>query len=103
MIAVFLKAHVRPGKKAELIEFLKWDGQVARDEEPGTLRFDVYEDDQDENVVYIYEAYVDEAAFEVHKANPPFQKFANGLREECIASMEPIVRGWSVPVWPPAE
>ena len=103
MIAALFKVKVRPGKKAELIEFLKWDGQVARDEEPGTLRFDVFEDPGDESIVYFYEAYVDGAALDAHKANPPFQKFAGGLRDECIESVESLLTGWLEAVWPLAE
>lgn len=34
------------------------------------LRFDVFEDASNENVLYCYEAYVDEAGFEKHKAYP---------------------------------
>lgn len=101
MIAAFFKVNVRPGKKDELIEFLKWDGTVARNEEPGTLRFDVFQDPDNENVLFLYEAYSDDAAFEAHKANPPFQKFANGLRDDCIESFEPVINGWTEAIWPP--
>ena len=103
MIATLVKARVRPGKKPELLEFLKWDGQVARDEEPGTLRFDVFEDARDENVVYWYEAYVDKAAFDAHRENPPFREFVGRVRDECIEFMEPVIEPWSVAAWPSAE
>ena len=91
MIAQFIKANVRPGKKEKLIEFLKWDCQVARDEEPATLRFDVFEIEGDDSVVYFYEAYVDDAGFETHKQGEPFKQFVGGLVDECIESMEPAM------------
>ena len=72
MIAAFFKANVRPGKKEKLLEFLKWDCQVARDDEPATLRFDVFEDAENDSVVYLYEAYVDMAGFEAHNQGEPF-------------------------------
>ena len=67
MTAAFMKLNVRPGKKEKLLEFLKWDGQVARYEEPATLRFDVFEDPNDNSGVYLYETYVDMAGLEAHK------------------------------------
>lgn len=101
MIAAFFKVNVRPGKKEELVEFFKWDGTVAGDEEPGTLRFDVFQDPENENTLFLYEAYVDDAALEAHKANAPFQKFINGLRDDCIESFEPVIPGWTEAIWPP--
>jgi quinol monooxygenase YgiN len=68
---------------------------VARDEEPGTLRFDVYEDDEDDRVIYLYEAYVDEPAFKTHQANPPFQQWSGGLKDECIESAELPLKMWT--------
>jgi autoinducer 2-degrading protein len=103
MIAAFLKANVRPGKKEKLLEFLKWDCQVARDEEPATLRFDVFEDPNDDSIVYFYEAYVDMDGFEAHKQGEPFKTFIGGLKDECIESLEAIVPGWTEAVCTTAE
>ena len=103
MIAALIKAHIRPGKKEKLLDYLKWECQVARDEEPHVLRFDVFEDANDENVIYYYEAYVDEAGFEKHKTYPPFQKWTNGLKDECIKSTEILLNGPSTPVCTTAE
>ena len=103
MIAAFIKANVRPGKKAKLIEFLKWDCQVARDEEPATLRFDVFEDDDDDSVIYFFEAYIDDAGFDAHRQGEPFKLFDGGLRDECIESLEPAMPGWSTAICTTAE
>lgn len=59
--ALTLVAH--EGRKAELLAFLRWDAEVARSREPGTLRFDVWEVPGEPNAVYLYEAFVDQAAF----------------------------------------
>ena len=48
---VKLVAH--PGRKPELIEFLRWDADVARSDEPGTLRFDVWEVENERDAVYL--------------------------------------------------
>ena len=102
MLAAFYKLHTKPGAKAKLIEFLKWDGEVARDTEPGTLRFDFFEDPEDEGAIYLYEAYRDEAALEAHKVNPPFQQYFSTVREECVDSVKFYLR--LVPaIWSPED
>lgn len=103
MIAAFIKTNVRPGKKQDLLEYFKWESQVARDEEPGVLRFDVFEDPDDDTVLYYYEAYIDETAYELHKTLPPFQKWTNGLKEECVESNEPFFRPGLSPIFTTAE
>ena len=88
MIASFAKVTLHPGKKQKMIEFLKWDVEVSRNE-PATLRFDIFEDPADENVIYWYEAYVNDAGFETHKQGEPVKKLLDGgLFEECIVSVE---------------
>ena len=37
MYGVFWHAVIKPGKKQELLDFLKWDLDVAREMEPGTI------------------------------------------------------------------
>jgi len=72
---------VKPGMRAEFLEFLRWDARVAKDTEPGTLRFDVWETELEPGVVYVYEAYKNAAAFEDHQKNEPFKKFDEILRD----------------------
>ncbi len=91
MITMLLRAHIKPGKRDELIDFLKWDQRVARDSEPGTLRFDFYDDPDGEDALYLYESYRDEEAFEQHKANEPFEKFMDQIRPECIGSIDVLL------------
>ena len=61
--------------RSELLDYLRWNAKAARDLEPGTLRFDVWEVEQEPDVVYLYEAFRDMPAFEAHKANEPYQKW----------------------------
>ena len=103
MIAALVKLTVRPGKKQKLIENFKWECQVARDEEPHVLRFDVFEDSRDESVVYYYEAFTDEAGFEAHMTYPPSLAWAGGLKDECVETTQLIIPGPSTPVCTTAE
>lgn len=43
--------------------------------EPGCCRFEVLTDESDPTVFFLYETYVDAAAFEVHKATPHFADY----------------------------
>ena len=91
MYGAFWHAVVNPGKKQALLEFLDWDVQVAKETEPGTVSFDVYQDPENPDGVYVYESYRDEPAFAEHRTHEPFQKFfPGGLRAELVAELKII-------------
>ena len=71
MIAHLIKMTAHAGKKAELVDFLRWDADVAAANEPGTLRFDVYDVPDEPDAVYLYEAYANDEAFVAHCEGPP--------------------------------
>lgn len=48
----------------------------SREEEPGCRQFDVCVDPQRQGIVFLYELYVDRAAFDGHLASSHYQKFA---------------------------
>ena len=79
---------VRAGKRDEFLELLRWDAQVAKDSEPGTLRLDVWEVAGEPGVIYVYEVYTDPGAFEDHTRNPPVKRFAE--------IMNSLVEGWTM-------
>jgi quinol monooxygenase YgiN len=56
MYGALVKFVVKPGMRSEFLEFLRWDAKVAKDTEPGTLRFDVWTSPEPD-VVYVYETY----------------------------------------------
>jgi autoinducer 2-degrading protein len=85
MYGALIKFVVKTGMRSEFVEYLRWDAQVARDHEPGTLRFDAWQPEAEPDVVYVYEAYKDAEAFEDHQKNAPFKKFgevADSMIEE---------------------
>lgn len=79
---------VKTGKRDEFLELLRWDAQVAKDREPGTLRLDVWEVEGESDVVYVYEVYKDASAFEVHTKNEPVQRFSE--------IMNSLIEGWTM-------
>ncbi len=80
------------GKRDELVEFLQWDADVAASDEPGTLRFDVYDVPDRPDAVYLYEAYANEESFAVHREAPPFKRFVDHIIPNVIASMDVLLR-----------
>ena len=98
MIGLLLWVKAKAGKKEELVEFFQWDGQVAKETEPGTLRFEFYDDPNDVDAVYLYEAYQDEDAFDVHKSHEPFQKWIAEVRPNLAEDLN-IIKGMGQCRW----
>lgn len=88
MYGGMIKLVARAGRTTELLEFLRWDAEVARAQEPGTLRFDVWQVPDEPDALYLYEAFVDEAAFEAHQKSEPFKKFVAEIVPNVI---EPVI------------
>ena len=63
MYGILFRVEANPGKFQELVDFMTWDAEVCQDEEPGTLRFEFYQDPENENALYVYEAYQDLESF----------------------------------------
>ena len=54
MYGMLTRIVVKPGKRSELLEYLRWDAEVAKTREPGTWRFDAWETEREPGVVYLY-------------------------------------------------
>jgi (4S)-4-hydroxy-5-phosphonooxypentane-2,3-dione isomerase len=93
MFGILFKVKVKPEKRQAFIDFIKWDIQVAKEREPGTLRFDLYQDPADENAFFVYEAYRDRKAFEEHQKNLPYQQWELQIRPEVVADFKPLFDG----------
>ena len=75
----------------ELLEFLKWDADVSRRQEPGALRLDFWQDPDDENSIILYEGYVNKGAFEEHQRGKPFTQFVNEIVPNLLDSVTFLV------------
>lgn len=63
------KFVLEPGKRDEALKILRpMFDQVEK--EPGALLYLMHVDPSDENVIWFYERYVDDAAFEFHSSTP---------------------------------
>ena len=101
MYGILFRAEAHHGKRQALFEFLKWNGQVARDHEPDALRFEVYADPVDDDAFIVYEAYRDAAGFEAHKIGAPYQLWSTGLRDELVSKVTILLHGETA--WSPED
>ena len=72
MIAIWVKVRVKPAERKRFLTAIEADALGSENDEPGCMRFNVLQDEKDENVYYFYEAYKDQAALEAHRAAPHY-------------------------------
>ena len=75
MHVVIAPIQIKAGYKDQFIKELIEDARGSVNEEPGCLRFDVIQDANDPNRIWLYGVYRDEAAFQTHTQAPHFIKF----------------------------
>jgi len=72
MLALWVKVRVKPDARDRFLQAIEVDAIGSERDEPGCMRFNVLQDQQDPNVYYFYEVYRDEAALEAHRAAPHY-------------------------------
>jgi autoinducer 2-degrading protein len=72
MLAIWVKVRVKPELRRRFLEAIEVDAVGSERDEPGCLRFNVLQDERDENVYYFYEVYTSQAALEAHRATPHY-------------------------------
>ena len=60
------------------------DAETSLADEPGTLRFDVLQDEHNLDRFYLDEVYESEMAFKEHCSNEPFQRFFAEIGEYAV-------------------
>ena len=85
-VAVVAKITALPGKRDEVVDVLR-DVVAATDNEPGTLVYAMNVDKGDDDVIWFYELYTDDAAFGAHGGDA--MKAAGGkLRDKAAGRPE---------------
>ena len=54
MIAKWVKVRVKPDMRQKFLDAIEVDALGSEQDEPGCVRFNVLQDDGDENVYYFY-------------------------------------------------
>ena len=82
------------------IDSITADGIGSTHEEPGCLRFDVYQNVNDPTELYLYEVYANPDAFEYHKGTPHIKTWVDTVKDMYDTSRDGGARvGRNV--WPP--
>ena len=99
MLALIVRIAVKP---EHLSEFLAATLENARGAhtEPGNLRFDVLQQEDDPNIIHLYEIYKDAAAIEAHRQTPHFKKWQAAVEPW---QAQPRTRARVIPVFPASE
>ena len=101
MYVIVAPIQIKEGYKDRFIEEIIGDASGSVNDEPGCLRFDVIQDAEDPNRVWLYEVYIDEDAFHAHTQTPHFIKWRDATvdwREDT--DLQGAGRG-ATNIWPP--
>jgi (4S)-4-hydroxy-5-phosphonooxypentane-2,3-dione isomerase len=88
MYGVIVTINIKPGFKERFMPSMLEDAQGSVNNEPGCLRFDVFQDSEDPNRIYLMEEYVDEAAFETQTRQPHFVKWQETTKDWFAGPIE---------------
>jgi (4S)-4-hydroxy-5-phosphonooxypentane-2,3-dione isomerase len=72
MLAMWVKVRIKPEERTRFLQAIEADALGSERDEPGCVRFNVLQDERDENVYYFFEVYRDQAALEAHRAMPHY-------------------------------
>lgn len=75
MYALFVSIQIQPEHRDEFLASMLDDARGSVNDEPGCYRFDVLQDPNDPNKIYLYEIYRDRAAFDAHLQAPHFTRW----------------------------
>ena len=75
MLALWVKVRIKPEERERFLMAIEADALGSERDEAGCLRFNVLQDQQDQNIYYFFEVYRDEAALEAHRAAPHYAEW----------------------------
>jgi (4S)-4-hydroxy-5-phosphonooxypentane-2,3-dione isomerase len=97
MHVLFVSVKVKPEMREKFLEAIEDDSICSVRDEPGCVRFDVLQDQEDPDKYYFYEVYHDEAAFKAHTQTPHLARW-RAASEICLA--EPSSQVLATTVFP---
>ena len=72
MFAIWMKVKIKAAMRDKFLTAIEADALASERDEPGCLRFNVLQDEKNENVYYFYEVFKDRAALEAHFKTPHY-------------------------------
>ena len=101
MYVIVVPIQIKPEFKEQYINGLIENAQGAINNEPGCLRFDIIQDANDSNRVWLYEVYTDESAFQAHLKSPHFLKLQAGSSDSKEQGPLQGAGLGAYTIWPP--
>ncbi len=89
MLAMWVKVRVKPQGRQRFLQAIEADALGSERDEAGCMRFNVLQDEKDENVYYFYEVYKDQAALEAHRTMPHYATWRAAAAETLDGPSEP--------------
>jgi (4S)-4-hydroxy-5-phosphonooxypentane-2,3-dione isomerase len=85
MIVLIARYHVKPGHIPLVLAELEAMKPLVEENEPGCKLYQVSRSEADENILMLYEHYVDHAALNTHRETPHFKAI---IEEKVIPKLE---------------
>ena len=90
---------VKTERVDDFIEASRLDALGSVHNEPGCLRFDVNQTSDDPSLLWLYEVYSNQEAFQYHTTTPHMKKWAETVKDWYAGEPPPANRGRNI--WPP--
>mgnify|MGYP001355066755 CR=1 FL=1 len=96
MIALVVTIKIKLGHKEAFMSSILHNARCTDNDEPGCLRFDVLQDNEDPNKIHCYVVYTDQAAMDAHRQAPHYTKWRETVKDWFDGE---ITRRIATPVW----
>jgi autoinducer 2-degrading protein len=98
LMVLWVPLPVKPERVNDFILSALGDCVGSTREEPGCLRFDMYQDINNPSDLFFYEVYANPAAFDYHAKTPHIQKWRDTVKDWYARERTGVVRGKNI--WP---
>ena len=95
MFEIFATIRIKAEERDRFLATINDTAARSVRDEPGCVRFDVFQDESDENHYLLYEVYTDKKAFEKHLVTPHARQAMEGSKQWAESSFE-VTRAISV-------
>lgn len=79
MFVVVVTFQIKQGQMIEFLPRMLRNAETSLHDEVGCSQFDVCVDDAQSDIVFLYEVYTDQAAFDLHLASSHFLEFDSAV------------------------
>ncbi|WP_420453553.1 putative quinol monooxygenase [Ilumatobacter sp.] len=90
-VSVIAKITANEGQRSDMIAAMGTMMEHVEANEPDTLKYILMEDGQDDDVVWMYEEYTDDEAFQAHGTSDTMKELGAALRPYAAGRPQVIV------------